>query len=153
VTVIVALPVVPSVTVRFAAVTLKLPPLLTPPTATTAVPVEPAKVESPEYVATMVCDPAVFEEKLYVAAPFESARDAFVVVPSTAMLTVPVGVAVEDVESDDTVIVIASLAPAAGDAVAAVSTVFDVSRNEDEPVGQADSKLKKSIEPSPEALS
>ena len=58
----------------------------------------------------MVCDPAVLDEKLYDAAPFERASDGFVVVPSTAMLTVPVGVAVDAVESEATLIVIASLA-------------------------------------------
>ena len=100
----------------------------------------------------MACDPAVLDEKLYVALPLERASDGFVV-PSTAMLTVPVGVAVEAAESEATVIVIASPAPAVGDAVSAASVVFDVSRNEDAPVGQTDSKLKKSIEPRPEALS
>jgi hypothetical protein len=60
--------------------------------------------------------------------------------------TVPVGVAVLEGAAEATAIVTASPAPGAGVIVEATSVVF-------EDTGQAESKLKKSIEPKPEASS
>lgn len=86
VTVIVEVPDFPWVTVTLAAASVKLPPEEPPPdppTFTVIVPVEDAKVEFPEYVALMTCVPDAGDEKVYVADPFERAREEVWVVPST----------------------------------------------------------------------
>lgn len=89
---------------------------------------------------------------MYVADPFVSARDDVAVVPSTTMVKVPVGVAMLELEPEATVMVMRSLAPGAGVIVAAESVVFDTTGAVEDP-GHADSKLKKSTEPKPEASS
>src|SRR5437588_13064798 len=73
----------------------------------------------------MVWAPATVEEKVYVADPFVSVRDGVCVVPSTAMVSVPVGVVVLEVDAEATVMLMASLAPTAGVLVAAESVVFE----------------------------
>ena len=88
----------------------------------------------------------VAEEKLYVADPFTKASGEACGLPSTVSETVPVAVVVLEGAAEATEIVMTSLAPGAGVVVAATSVVF-------EDTGQADSKLKKSIEPRPEASS
>jgi hypothetical protein len=60
-----------------------------------------------------------------VAVPPTSASDEVCVVPSTAIVNVPVGVAVLEADPEATVIVIASLAPDAGVVVAAETVVFE----------------------------
>src|SRR5262252_5570137 len=52
----------------------------------------------------MVCEPRVVEEKLYVAEPFERAREEVSVVKSTTMVKVPVGVVVVELDAEVTVI-------------------------------------------------
>ena len=52
------------------------------------------------------------------------------VVPSTSIVSVPVGVVVVELDPDLTEMVIVSLAPEAGDAVAAVSVVSDATSDE-----------------------
>ena len=71
----------------------------------------------------MVCDPVVVEEKVYVADPAVRARDVFTVVPSTAIVKVPVGLVVLELEAEATFIVMASVPPEAGVLVAADSVV------------------------------
>ena len=63
--VMVDVPELPAETVRLVAANVNEPldELVEEPTVTTAVPVEPAYVVSPEYVASITCDPAVVEEK------------------------------------------------------------------------------------------
>jgi hypothetical protein len=78
---------------------------------------------------------------VYVADPFESAREEFSVVPSTARLNVPVGVVVSELEPGATVIVMVSFAPDAGEVVAAERVVRDASSEEEVVVGQAVSRL------------
>ena len=78
---------------------------------------------------------------MYVADPFESAREEFSVVPSTARLNVPVGVVVSELEPGATVIVTVSPAPADGEVVVAESVVRDASNDDDVVVGQAVSRL------------
>ena len=73
----------------------------------------------------MVWGPATVEEKVYVADPFVSVRDGVCVVPSTAIVSVPVGVVVLEVDAEATVMLMASLAPTAGVLVAAESVVFE----------------------------
>jgi hypothetical protein len=92
------------------------------------------------------------DEKVYVADPLASARDDVSVAPSTTMVKVPVGTTVLELEPEATVIVIRSLAPGAGVIVAAESVVFDTTGAVEDP-GHADSRLKKSTEPKPEASS
>ena len=121
---------------------MKLPvPLDVPPTVTTTVPVEPANVESPEYVAVITWEPDVVDEKLYVAEPFERAREEVSVVPSTATVNVPVGVVVTELEPETTVIVMISLAPEAGEVVVAESVVRDAPSEDEDVVGQAVRRL------------
>lgn len=88
-----------------------------------------------------------------MAVPLEIARDDVLVVPSTTMVRVPVGVVVLELAPDATVIEIVSSAPDSGELVAAVSVVMDGSKNEAGIVGHTWSKLKKSRDPSPEASS
>ena len=78
---------------------------------------------------------------MYVADPFESAREEFSVVPSTTMLNVPVGVVVSELEPGATVMVMVSFAPDEGPVVAAERVVRDASKEEEGVVGQAVSKL------------
>src|SRR2546430_16928441 len=73
----------------------------------------------------MVWAPATVEEKVYVADPFVSVRDGVCVAPSTAMVSVPVGVVVLEVDAEATVMLMASLAPTAGVLVAAERVVFE----------------------------
>lgn len=67
---------------------------------------------------------------------------------STTIVSVPVGVAVLEADAEATVIVMASFAPGAGVAFAAISVVLEAAN-----LGHAESKLKKSIEPNPDASS
>lgn len=83
--------------------------------------------------------------------PFESASDVACVTPSTTIVSVPVGIAVLELDADATVIVMTSFAPGAGVVVAVISVVLEAANVEDP--GQAESKLAKSIEPNPEASS
>ena len=71
--------------------------------------------------------------------------------PSTAMVTVPVGVVVTKLQAEATVMVIASLAPGATLLVAAETVVVEVVGGEQ--LVQALSRLLKSIEPRPVASS
>lgn len=121
-------------------------------TVTVTDPVDAAYVVSPEYVAEIVWDPITIEEKLKVAEPFTSASDEVCVVPSTTIVKVPVGVVVVELDPDATVMVIVSLAPDAGVDVAAARVVFEPTSDVVDP-GQADNRLKKSIEPNPVASS
>ncbi len=77
-----------------------------------------------------------------MAEPFDSASDEFTVVPSTTMVSVPVGVVVTEEEAAATLIVMTSLAPEDGDVVAAESVVVEPA-NVDTVVftGQAESRL------------
>ena len=86
-----------------------------------------------------------------MAVPFTKVSAGVCIVPSTLIVTVPVGVAVLELDPEVTVMVMASPAPGAGVKVAATSVVLEVASVEDP--GQADSRLKKSIEPSPDAAS
>lgn len=88
----------------------------------------------------MVWVPVVVDENVYVADPFESARDEVAVTPSTTIVKVPVGVPETEVDAEDTVIVMASLAPELGVVVAAKRVVVEVAR-EDPVVGHAVSRL------------
>jgi hypothetical protein len=65
------------------------------------------------------------EEKLWVAEPFISASVEVCTVPSTTMVSVPVGVTVLEADAEATVMVIRSFAPGAGEVVAAESVVFE----------------------------
>jgi len=58
------------------------------------------------------------------------------VVPSTSIVSVPVGVVVVELDPDVTVMVIVSLAPEAGDALAAVRVVSDATSDVDADAGQ-----------------
>jgi hypothetical protein len=60
-----------------------------------------------------------------MADPFASVRVGVCVVPSTAIVTVPVGVVVLKVDAEVTVMLMASLAPGAGVLVAAESVVVE----------------------------
>ena len=111
------------------------------PIVTVVVPVDDAKVEFPEYVAVMTCDPDVVEEKVYLAEPPDSARDDVSVVPSTVTVRVPVGVVVTELDSEATVMVITSLAPEEGVLLAAEREVVVASRDEAELDGHALSRL------------
>jgi hypothetical protein len=73
----------------------------------------------------MVCDPLINDEKVYVAEPFVSERGGLCVAPSTAIANVPVGAVALELDPDATVIVRASLAPAATVLVDADNVVFD----------------------------
>jgi hypothetical protein len=70
---------------------------------------------------------------------------------STTIISVPVGVAMLEADAEATVIVMTSFAPGAGVAFAAISVVLEAANLEDP--GHAESKLKKSIEPNPDASS
>ena len=63
--VMVDVPALPADTVKLVAAKVNEPvvELVEDPTVTTKDPVEPAYVASPEYVASITCDPAVAEEK------------------------------------------------------------------------------------------
>ena len=73
----------------------------------------------------MACEPMMVEEKVYVAEPLTRAREEFRPAPSTAMVKVPVGVAVFELEAEATLMVMASFAPDAGVVVAADSVVVE----------------------------
>jgi hypothetical protein len=120
---------------------------------TTRVVVDAAYVESPEYVAVITCEPLAEETKLKVADALESASEEFAFAPSTTIFRVPVGVAVTDPEPEETVIVILSSAPMAGDVLAADSVVLDAVNAEPVLTGHALKSLWKSIEPRPDAKS
>ena len=152
VTVIVDVPEPPAATVALLAVKLKLF-ADAPPTVTEIIPLELAYVASPEYVAEMVCAPVVVEVNVNAAAPLTSASVDVCVVPSTATVNVPVGVAVLALDPDATIIVITSLAPAAGVTVAADKVVVLATDDVVLDPGHALNKLKKSIEPNPLASS
>lgn len=67
VTLTVEVPELPCETVTLAAASVNVPPLdppLDPPTLTVTEPVDPEKVESPEYVALMTCEPDTVDEKV-----------------------------------------------------------------------------------------
>jgi hypothetical protein len=78
---------------------------------------------------------------VYVADPFESAREGFSLVPSTARLSVPVGVVSSELDAEATVIVTVSFAPDAGEVVAAERVVSDASNDDDVVVGHAVRRL------------
>ena len=111
------------------------------PIVTVVVPVEAANVELPEYVALMTCAPDEVEEKVYVAEPLDSARDDVSVLPSTVTVRVPVGVAVTELDSGATVMVMTSLAPEEGVPLAAEREVAVASRVEVDLDGHALSRL------------
>ena len=148
VTVTVVVPELPAVTVKFVAASWKD----FAGTVKFSVPLEEAYTELPEYIAVIVCAPEAVEEKLYVAEPLISPSDGVCVVPSTATVSVPVGVIVLEDDAEATVIVMTSFAPGAGVVVAAESVVFDVTGEVEDP-GQSVNKLKKSTEPKPDASS
>ena len=58
----VEVPEVPAEIVKFVAANVNVP--MDAPTVTVSVPVEAAKVESPEYVAVITCEPVVADEKV-----------------------------------------------------------------------------------------
>ena len=60
-----------------------------------------------------------------MAEPFVTVRVGVCVVPSTAMVSVPVGIVVLEADAEATVMLMASLAPGAGVPVAAESVVFE----------------------------
>lgn len=67
VTVTAEVPELPWDTVTFVADSVKVPPEeppLDPPTLTVTEPVEEARVEFPEYVASITCEPDVVDEKV-----------------------------------------------------------------------------------------
>jgi hypothetical protein len=99
----------------------------------------------------MLCEPTTAEENVYVADPLTKVSAGLCAVPSTVIVAVPVGVAVLELDPEATVMPMASPAPGAGVKVAATSVVLEVASVGD--TGQADSRLKKSIEPSPDAAS
>lgn len=100
----------------------------------------------------MIWLPAPVDEKVYTEEPLTKASDDVCSVPSTTMVSVPVGVVVVDADADVTLIVIESFAPLAGVVVAAESVVFEFTSVVEDP-GHAESKLKKSTEPKPDASS
>jgi hypothetical protein len=152
VTVTVEVPEPPAATVALLAIKLKLF-TEAPPTISEIVPLELAYVASPEYVAEMVCAPVVVEENVNDAAPLASASVDVCVVPSTATVSVPVGVTVLALEADATVMVIKSLIPEPGVNVAADKVVVLPTEEALVDPGQALNKLKKSTEPRPLASS
>jgi hypothetical protein len=79
----------------------------------------------PEYAAVMVCEPTTAEENVYVADPFTKVSAGLCAVPSTVIVTVPVGVNVVEFDPDATVMVMVSVAPAAGVVIAAESVVLE----------------------------
>lgn len=83
----------------------------------------------------------VVEEKVYVAEPLESEIVGDCVAPSTLIVIDPVGEVVTDVEAEDTVIVMVSVAPEAGVLVAADSVVVEGVKDDEDAAGQAVSKL------------
>jgi hypothetical protein len=83
----------------------------------------------------------VVEEKVYVAEPLESEIVGDCVAPSTLIVIDPVGEVVTDVEAEDTLIVMVSLAPEAGVLVAADSVVVEGVKDDEDATGQAASKL------------
>lgn len=86
--------------------------------------------------------PDVVDEKVYVADPSVRVCDEFTVVPSTTMDIVPVGVDVTVLLAEETVIVMTSLAPELGEAVAAARLVAELTFDEVlEGVGQAEKRL------------
>ncbi len=86
----------------------------------------------------MTCDPEVEDENVYCAEPPERFNEEDVVVPSTTMVIVPVGVVVTLEELEATVIVTTSLAPEAGVAVAADKVVTEGASDAlEEDLGQA----------------
>ena len=60
-----------------------------------------------------------------MAIPFTKVSAGVCIVPSTLIVTVPVGVAVLELDPEVTVMVIASFAPAFGVVAAAESVVFE----------------------------
>ena len=73
----------------------------------------------------IVCGPAVADEKVYVAEPPASVSVGDCVVPSTAIVTDPVGVAVLEADPEATAIVMRSFVPTAGVVVAADTLVCE----------------------------
>ncbi len=88
-----------------------------------------------------------------MAEPFERARDEVSVVPSTTMVSAPVGVDAMELDSGATVMVMVSVAPLAGVLVAAVTDVVVGSSDEEEPGVHAVSRLYRSTDPRPVAWS
>lgn len=88
-----------------------------------------------------------------MAEPLDSSREEVSVVPSTAIVSDPVGVVVIELELGATVMVMTSFAPEVGVLLAAESVVVEASREVDDVVGQAFSRLYKSTEPRPLASS
>jgi len=88
-------------------------------------PLDAMYVVLPEYAAVMVCEPTTAEENVYVADPFTKVSVGACAVPSTVIVTAPVGVNVVEFDPDATVMVMVSVAPAAGVVVAAESVVFE----------------------------
>lgn len=152
---IVEVPEAPCETVTLVADRVNVPLADVPldPTFTVITPLDAANAESPEYLAVITCAPEVVEEKVYVALPLESAREDVSVVPSTAIVRVPVGVVVMELDSGATVIAMTSLAPEEGVLLAADSEVVVASRNEAEPDVQAVNRLYRSTDPRPLASS
>lgn len=60
-----------------------------------------------------------------MAVPFTKVSSGVCIVPSTVTVTLPVGVAMLELDPEATVMVIASLAPAFGVVAAAESVVFE----------------------------
>ena len=101
----------------------------------------------------MTWEPVELGAKSKMAVPFDNAGGELTALPSTFIVNVPVGVVVDELEFEATVIVIASAAPTAGIVEAAERVVRDGCRVEVPDGVHALSKLLKSIEPRPEALS
>ncbi len=144
VTVTVEVPELPADTLMFPALTLNEPELDVPealPTVTTVVPVEPENTVSPEYVATITWEPLVVEEKVNVADPLTSWIDDVLALPSTLTLTVPVGVPLEEEESDATLIAMESLVPEEMDEDAGESVVEVACKPEATDDGQSTIRL------------
>lgn len=123
VTVIVIASVAPEAGVEVAAATAVFE--ATDGTVTPTDPLDDKYVVSPPYAAEIVCAPTDVEEKLYVTEPFVNVSMGACATPSTETVTLPVGVAVLDVEPEATVIVIVSLAPNVGVLVAAATVVCE----------------------------
>ena len=88
-------------------------------------PLDAMYVVLPEYAAVMVCEPTTAEENVYVADPFTKVSAGVCIVPSTVIVTLPVGVAMLELDPEATVMVIASFAPAFGVVAAAESVVLE----------------------------
>jgi len=88
-----------------------------------------------------------------LADPLDSSREEVSVVPSTTMVSNPVGVVVIELEPGATVMVMTSLASEAGALLAAESVVVEASKDVDDVVGQAVRRLYRSTEPRPLASS